>query len=219
MAKYCKKCLKRINDNQELCQECYNKEHASSSGQFCKRCGKPVSVITVMLSKKDNILCMECISKDADRREYEKRKAEEARQQKIQDEKTDRLRKGFSCIVINRVSTLANAALNMKVYVRNLRNGETITYDLRNGESKEISVIGNFEYTINAKISGWKESKPLSVFVDRSENVYVDISSKASGSALGLIAYKALGEDMIFCDIVKREILENDKLRVINAAK
>ena len=178
-----------------------------------------MSTFQRMLCRKDNITCPECFSKILERQKYEERKAEEVKQQNILNEKINRLNRGESTIVLCRLATLANAALNLKVKVIEQRTGDMITNNIRNGEAVEVTVDGGSEYIIVAKISGWKESKPLSVFVDRSENVYVSITSKSSGNALGLLAYKALNENMVFCDVIKREFIENGKLKTVERSK
>jgi hypothetical protein len=230
MGNYCKKCLKRIPDGQELCDDCKNikpekgtvetvveytskiikkiNEKSEKKREHCTRCGKPLSLVVYMKDKDGNPVCVECLAKE-----------EEEKKQKQIEERYDKMKTGMSFLHISRVAQFANAFSQMKIRLYDIQNQQYLEAVLINGESIEIDVEGDKTYSIAAKVTMWKESKELIIDIGKGETVYVEIESKSVGGPLAAAFSTLSGQEMVFPKIVKREFIKDDKLTVVEAAK
>jgi len=235
MANYCKKCLRKIPDGHELCFECNDKakkkqesydnmvnsvsskiENIQEKRKLCTRCGQPMSVVhsALVKAKAAKGVCFKCIQKEVE----EKERIEKERKQSLVNERIEKMKSGMSFLHITRVGQLANAVSKMKVRFFDVQSNEYVDVVLISGESIEVDVEGDRLYSIMAKITGWKESKQLTIDIAKGETVHIEITSKSAHSALGGVICKLSGAEMVFCKIVKREFIENGKVRTVQAS-
>lgn len=225
MTSYCKKCLTRVPDGEQLCPECISMQtekgttetiidfvsdkvkKMNENRKYCIKCGQQINIILSAVVKKENALCIDCIKKE-----------EQEKKQRAIDERIEKMKTGMSFLHINRVAQLANGLMKMKIRLFNVENKENVEAVLINGDSIEVDVEAHKRYSIVAKITGWKESKALTIDIGRGETVYIEITSKSAGNPYQLVFRTLSGEEMVFCKIVKREFIENDKVTVMKAA-
>lgn len=235
MSSYCKKCLKRTAPGYTLCVECANEEKKKQESydnmvnsvsskikkiqekrKPCIKCGQPMSVVhsALVSIKAANGVCFKCIQKEVE----EQAQIEKERKQSLVNERIEKMKGGMSFLHITRVGQLANVTSKMKVRLFDVQINEYVDVALISSESIEVDVEGNRLYSVMAKVTGWKESKRLTIDIAKGETIHIEITSKSAHSYVQSVVRKLSGGEMVFCEIVKREFIENGRVTTIQAS-
>lgn len=220
MANYCSKCLSKTKDGEDLCVDCLNKINLenkkvetkkSFEPKTCFHCGKEVNYWGNILSSYDkdkNYTCFACNGKMI-QEEIDKKKQPEI------EERYNKMKEGRAFINISRELQLSNGFSDMEVIICNSKYQEKKTFILSNGSSGLLELADKGRFYLYAKVMAWPRSKELSIDVDYGETVFIEMKTKSARGPLGAATRLLLKEEMVFCKIIKREIVDGDNIKVL----